>query len=238
MKHQHHERHGHHQSGQVAADHKIQYEYPRKVKFCPLCGGGLELRIVAPDHKENKVCRKCGFIYFLGPKLVAGCIIADGDRTLLLRRGIEPARGKWTYPGGFVDLGETPERCAVRETHEEVGMTVRDPALLGIYADRDARGDRGPLFRDRRDSVGRSRVRHHHSGDGGVDQEHREGALISPATPRRVFRPVVLPPGVRNRARGSQRCRPPRRFCPPEWSRSAQSAAPSRSGTADCAGYR
>jgi 8-oxo-dGTP diphosphatase len=143
MKHQHHERHGHHESGQVAADHKIQYEYPRNVKFCPLCGGDLELRIVAPDYKENKVCRKCGFIYFLGPKLVAGCIIADGDRTLLLRRGIEPARGKWTYPGGFVDLGETPERCAVRETHEEVGMTVRDPALLGIYADR---GEPAPII--------------------------------------------------------------------------------------------
>jgi 8-oxo-dGTP diphosphatase len=133
MKHQHH---GHHESGLVEADHKIQYEYPRNVKFCPMCGGTLETRIVAPDHKENKVCSKCGFIYFLGPKLVAGCIIADGDRTLLLRRGIEPSRGKWTYPGGFVDLGETPERCAVRETHEEVGMTVRDPELLGIYADR------------------------------------------------------------------------------------------------------
>jgi len=101
-----------------------------------MCGGTLEVRIVAPDHKENKVCTKCGFVYFLGPKLVAGCIIADGDRTLLLRRGLEPSLGKWTYPGGFVDLGETPEKCALRETREEVGMTVRDPELLGIYADR------------------------------------------------------------------------------------------------------
>jgi ADP-ribose pyrophosphatase YjhB (NUDIX family) len=101
-----------------------------------MCGGALEMRIVAPDHKENKVCIKCGFVYFLGPKLVAGCIIADGDRTLLLRRGLEPSLGKWTYPGGFVDLGETPEKCARRETAEEVGMTVRDLELLGVYADR------------------------------------------------------------------------------------------------------
>ena len=101
-----------------------------------MCGGGLEMRIVAPDHKENKVCTKCGFVYFLGPKLVAGCIVADGDRTLLLRRGIEPSRGKWTYPGGFVDLGETPEKCAMRETLEEVGITVREPELMGVYADR------------------------------------------------------------------------------------------------------
>ena len=131
MKHQPHHDHGH-----VEANHKIQHEYPRNVKFCPMCGGGLEMRIVAPDHKENKVCTKCGFVYFLGPKLVAGCIIADGDRTLLLRRGIEPSRGKWTYPGGFVDLGETPEKCAMRETLEEVGITVKEPELMGIYADR------------------------------------------------------------------------------------------------------
>ncbi len=129
-------KHKPHEPGHVHANHHIQYEYPRNVKFCPMCGGALEVRIVAPDHKENKVCTHCGFVYFLAPKLVAGCIVADGDRTLLLRRGIEPSRGKWTYPGGFVDLGETPQRCAVRETFEEVGMTVRDPELLGIFADR------------------------------------------------------------------------------------------------------
>ncbi len=129
-----HEHRGH---AHVEANHKIQHEYPRNVRFCPMCGGPLEMRIVAPDHKENKVCTKCGFVYFLGPKLVAGCIIANGDRTLLLRRGLEPSLGKWTYPGGFVDLGETPEKCALRETLEEVGMTVRYPELLGIYADRN-----------------------------------------------------------------------------------------------------
>jgi len=106
------------------------------VRFCPMCGGALEVRIVAPDNKEHKVCTRCGFVYFLNPKLVAGCIIADGDRALLIRRGFEPSRGKWTYPGGFVDFGETPEKCAMRETVEEVGMTVRDLKLLGVYADR------------------------------------------------------------------------------------------------------
>ena len=132
MKHQHH-----HGSGTVEANHLIQHEFPRNVRFCPMCGGALEMRIVAPDHNENKVCVKCGFVYFLGPKLVAGCIVADGDRTLLLRRGFEPSLGKWTFPGGFVDLGETPEKCALRETLEEVGMTAKDPELLGIYADRN-----------------------------------------------------------------------------------------------------
>jgi 8-oxo-dGTP diphosphatase len=130
------EHHGHHH-GHVEANHQLQHEFPRNVRFCPMCGGALEVRIVEPDRKENKVCIKCGFVYFLGPKLVAGCIIADGDRTLLIRRGLKPSRGKWTYPGGFVDLGETPEQCASRETREEIGMTIAHPELLGVYGDRE-----------------------------------------------------------------------------------------------------
>ena len=132
-------KHGHHHGRpgtQVAANHQLQHQFPRGVRFCPMCGGALEVRVVEPDHKEQKVCGKCGFVYFLNPKLVAGCIIAAGDRALLIRRGLEPARGKWTYPGGFVDLGETPERCAIRETREEIGMSIADPELLGVYADR------------------------------------------------------------------------------------------------------
>jgi 8-oxo-dGTP diphosphatase len=109
------------------------------VRFCPLCGGALELRIVTPDHKQNKVCAQCGFVYFLSPKLVAGCLIAEGERILLIRRGLEPSLGKWTYPGGYVDFGETPGQCALRETVEEVGMTVCEPELLGVYADRRER---------------------------------------------------------------------------------------------------
>jgi 8-oxo-dGTP diphosphatase len=132
MTHDHH----HHHRRPHAANHQLQHEYPRNVRFCPLCGGALEVRIVAPDQKENPVCTRCGFVYFLSPKLVAGCLIADGNRILLIRRGLEPSLGKWTYPGGYVDFGETPVQCALRETAEEVGMTVRDPALLGVYADR------------------------------------------------------------------------------------------------------
>ncbi|HLX38437.1 MAG TPA: NUDIX hydrolase [Candidatus Binataceae bacterium] len=133
MKHEHH--HGHHHD-HVEADHTLQHQYPHGVRFCPMCGGALETRVVEPDRKEHKVCTRCGFVYFLNPKLVAGCLIIEGERTLLIRRGMEPARGKWTYPGGYVDLGETPERCAIRETHEEIGMTIASPELLGVYADR------------------------------------------------------------------------------------------------------
>lgn len=139
MKHDHHEHH----HGRVEANHQLQHEYPHNVRFCPMCGGALEVRIVEPDLKKNKVCVKCGFVFFLSPKLVAGCIIADGDRSLLIRRGFEPSLGKWTYPGGFVDLGETPEQCAIRETREEIGMSIVHLDLMGIYT---AREDPAPII--------------------------------------------------------------------------------------------
>lgn len=123
-------------SGPIEANHEIQHQYPRNVRFCPLCGGELASRIVLPDHREHKVCARCGFVYFQGPKMVAGSLVIENQRVLLLRRGIQPSLGKWTFPGGYVDLGETPSDCALRETAEEVGMNVTLGQLLGVYADR------------------------------------------------------------------------------------------------------
>ncbi len=121
----------------VEVDHHVQHQPPDTIRFCSFCGGELESRLVIPDHKRHKVCSKCGFVHFLGPKLVAGCLVIDTGRVLLLRRGIVPRRGRWTFPGGYVDLGETPEQAAVRETLEEVGMKVRLGRVFGVYADPD-----------------------------------------------------------------------------------------------------
>jgi 8-oxo-dGTP diphosphatase len=119
----------------VRVNHHVQHRYPLGIRFCPLCAGQLEDRILLPDGREHKVCAECGFVHFLGPKLVAGCLVIDRGRVLLLRRGIEPEVGKWTFPGGFVDFGETPDQAALRETMEEVGMHVRIERHLGLYAD-------------------------------------------------------------------------------------------------------
>ncbi len=119
----------------IEADHKIQHRYPREIRYCPLCGAEMNERLIIPDHKRVKTCPRCGFVYFQGPKLVAGCLVESESRVLLLRRGIEPSLGMWTFPGGYVDLGETPAEAAIRETVEEVGMNVRLGALMGIYAD-------------------------------------------------------------------------------------------------------
>jgi len=119
----------------VEANHHIQHQYPHKIRFCALCGGEMRVRLVLPDRKPFKVCSRCGFVDFPGPKLVAGCLVVDTGRVLLLRRGIQPQIGRWTFPGGYVDLGETPAQAALRETSEEVGMSVALGPLLGVYSD-------------------------------------------------------------------------------------------------------
>ena len=126
-----------------------------------------------PENAERKVCTRCGFVLFPGPKLVAGCFVVDTGRVLLIRRGIEPAVGKWTFPGGYVDFGENAADAAIRETREEVGMRVALGPLLGVFNDsaitvvvylgdtrqRTAvalrRSDRSPLLRARRHPVAR-----------------------------------------------------------------------------------
>jgi len=107
---------------------------PSSIRFCPLCGGGLARQRVPPEGKQEMVCGGCAFIFYLNHKVVAGTIPELDGRVLLTRRSIEPARGKWTYPGGFVDWGEAVEAAAVRETREETGLEVELDGLLGVYS--------------------------------------------------------------------------------------------------------
>jgi ADP-ribose pyrophosphatase YjhB (NUDIX family) len=119
----------------VHANHRVQRDYPAKVRFCPLCGASMASRAILPENALRKVCTQCGFVLFPGPKLVAGCLVIDAGKVLLLRRGNPPALGKWTFPGGYVDFGENAPDAAVRETREEVGMRVALGPLLGVFAD-------------------------------------------------------------------------------------------------------
>ena len=122
----------------IHPNHRVQRDYPAKVKFCPLCGGAMKPRMLLPENVKRGVCANCGFVLFPGPKLVAGCFVIDAGRVLLIRRGIEPSLGKWTFPGGYVDFGENSATAAVRETREEIGMRVKLGRLLGVFTDQTA----------------------------------------------------------------------------------------------------
>lgn len=106
------------------------------MKYCPRCGTLLAVR--PAFGRERQVCPACGFVHFYDPK-VATCTIPELDgRIVLVRRAIEPGYGKWTFPGGYMDQGETVEEAALRETQEETGLDVALTGLLGVYSFRDS----------------------------------------------------------------------------------------------------
>lgn len=100
-----------------------------------MCGGDLEPRSLKAAEPNRLVCTRCGFIFYLDPKVAVGAVVRNEQRELVLvRRAIEPGYGKWTFPGGFVDRGEPTEAAAVREAKEEVGLDVRLDYLLNVYS--------------------------------------------------------------------------------------------------------
>ena len=119
-------------------------EDPRSVvKHCPGCGGAEFVWMVPRrDDKERQVCSGCGYIHYAGPALAAGLILLDGDRICLVKRAHEPGTGKWTFPGGFVDLEEDPAAAALRETMEETGYHAGIDRLVGAYRSEGPRGRR------------------------------------------------------------------------------------------------
>ena len=124
-----------HDDNAIHANHHVQHRFPAEVKFCALCGAEMTTRTILPDRKRMPTCPRCGFVFFPSPKLVAGCLVVDAGRVLLLKRGFEPALGMWTFPGGFVEFAESAADAAARETLEEVGLRVEPGPLLGVYTD-------------------------------------------------------------------------------------------------------
>ncbi|MEJ2109296.1 MAG: NUDIX hydrolase [Acidobacteriota bacterium] len=103
-------------------------------KFCPRCGNRLEERFIVIEQKSQKVCGDCGFIFYLNPKVAAGAIARQNGKIWLIRRNIEPSLNSWTFPGGYVDLGERVPDAAIRETFEETMLHVRLDRLLNVYS--------------------------------------------------------------------------------------------------------
>lgn len=118
--HDHH--HGHHHHGGA------------RYRFCPRCAGTLSARALKENEPERLVCDRCSFIFYQDPKVVAGAVCMLDGGVVLLRRGIEPAMGKWVFPGGYVDRGESTADAAVRETREESRLEVVPRSLLGVYS--------------------------------------------------------------------------------------------------------
>lgn len=106
-------------------------------KYCPLCANLLiekemfgTFRKVCPDREG------CGFILFLEPKLVTIVLVEHEDKILLGRRVMDPGKGRWSFPGGYVDRYEKVEEAAVREVKEETNLEVSLKGLVGVYSEK------------------------------------------------------------------------------------------------------
>ncbi len=94
-------------------------------KFCTICGALTEKRIPTDDDHERSVCKQCGQVHYSNPKMVVGCIPELEEKILLCRRNIEPRKGMWTLPAGYLENGESVQDGAVRETLEETNAAVQ-----------------------------------------------------------------------------------------------------------------
>ena len=90
-------------------------------------------RVPEGDNRERLVCDDCGFVVYDNPKVVVGAVCEWDRRILLCRRAIEPRRGYWTIPAGYLELHESTEEGAMREALEEASAKIAIDALLAIY---------------------------------------------------------------------------------------------------------
>jgi len=102
------------------------------MNFCSHCGQPVTLRVPEGDQRPRHVCTACGTIHYQNPRIVAGCVPEHEGRILLCRRAIEPRRGYWTIPAGFMENGETTQDAARRESMEEALADVEIGSLLAI----------------------------------------------------------------------------------------------------------
>lgn len=103
---------------------------PRSFTHCKACGAAVVYRTPVDDNRERATCTACGTVFYENPLNVVGTVPIWDDQVLLCRRNIEPRFGFWTLPAGFMELGESVEEGAARETDEEAGAHFE---LVGLF---------------------------------------------------------------------------------------------------------
>lgn len=111
----------------------------REPRYCLRCGAaGLREVSLPGEERPRPTCPSCRSVFFYNVTAVVGTLPVVDGRVLLIRRGIQPRLGTWSYPGGYLELGETVERGALRETREETGLDVALDRCLGVFSRTEA----------------------------------------------------------------------------------------------------
>lgn len=109
-------------------------------KYCPRCRTAMVDKYVF--GRTRRVCpnESCHFVQFIDPKVTTAVMPVKKDKVLMVKRVMDPERGSWCFPGGFMEVGETPQQCASRECKEETGFEVEITELIDVYYYEDYRG--------------------------------------------------------------------------------------------------
>ncbi|MFL5777779.1 MAG: NUDIX hydrolase [Chloroflexota bacterium] len=121
-------------STDIPAGRGVPHWLAGDLNYCSRCGGSLDFGVVDGEDRERLACRDCGFIAYVNPRLVVTTIpVTERGEVVLLKRGIEPGLGWWAQPGGFLEVDETVNQGAIRETFEETGLLVEPGEIVGLY---------------------------------------------------------------------------------------------------------
>jgi ADP-ribose pyrophosphatase YjhB (NUDIX family) len=110
-------------------------------RFCARCGTALVDREI--DGRMRRACGRCGFVVYQHPAVGAVAAVVRHGSVLLVRRRLEPFRGHWTMPAGYLELEEEPWDTARRETREETGIEIEQVELLAVMTNLDDHRRRG-----------------------------------------------------------------------------------------------
>ena len=121
-------------STDLAPGHGVPDWLAEQLNFCSNCGASLRFGSIPGEMRHRLSCPSCGHIAYVNPRLVVTTLpITDAGEIILLRRGIEPGFGSWAQPGGFLEVDETVNQAAIRETWEETGLLVEPGEIVGLY---------------------------------------------------------------------------------------------------------
>lgn len=105
------------------------------IKYCPYCGNELIRKML--EGRKRLFCPKCKKIYYENPTPVVAVVARDKTgKVLLIKRKIEPCKGEWALPSGFMEIEETPVQAALRELKEETDVTGKAKRLIGVYSNK------------------------------------------------------------------------------------------------------
>lgn len=107
----------------------------RDYSFCPWCSAKLSIKHV--DGKSRNRCPECDFVHYKNPVPAAGGFIIEDNKILLVKRKYPPRKGDWSFPAGFMEWGESPTNCAIREVKEETGLDVEVTGSFKVYSGND-----------------------------------------------------------------------------------------------------